>query len=210
MPAARALANPEVWREHRSSVPIAGAAIGFIWATPLVTNLLAMHAPWARRAGIAEFIAVGAVLAAVLATILFGIGRTTAARALRVATPVVAALALVWSAWTALPWPVIGRNPEFPDYEIARARRERVGSWMRETLPPGPVLTSNPAELNLYSSFPAVVMPWPQRADELSGLAARYHVRWLMAEPGEIPDSLASVMHLKSYATREGCRIFQF
>jgi hypothetical protein len=210
VPAARALARREAWSEHRSSVPLAGAAVGFCTVAPLLLAVVVSHAPWLTRAGLAGPLAFGAMLAAVFAIALLGVARTTAARALCVAMPVVVTLALAGTAWTLLPWPVIGRNPQFPDYEIVRARRERVGAWMRGSLPPGPVLTSNPAELSLYSGLPAVVMPWPRRADELSGLAVRYQVRWLMAEPGEVSDSLASAMHLKPFARREGCTIFGF
>lgn len=120
------------------------------------------------------------------------------------------ALGLAVNFWLLLPYPAIYLDAPYPNYEIERAHRQRVGDWLRRSVPPGPVLAEVPAEIALYSGFPAVALPTLARQGTLERLAARYRVRYLLVEPGALPDGMLRTLHLRAVGECEGSRLFSF
>ncbi|HET9328191.1 MAG TPA: hypothetical protein VFQ05_15600 [Candidatus Eisenbacteria bacterium] len=122
--------------------------------------------------------------------------------------PALAAL-LLWGFWVQLPYTRLDTNPQFPDYEIERASRERVCLWMKATVPAGPVIARIPAETALYSGSPAIVMPESLRIGTLERLAARYGARYLLVDPWSV--SLDPwISGLDFVGERERWRLYRF
>jgi hypothetical protein len=79
---------------------------------------------------------------------------------------------------------------------------------MRETVPRGPVLALHPEEVAYYSGFPAVVMPDTFHPGSVARVAARYGLRYLLVEPGTMPDSVVRTLPTQLLGEREGCRLY--
>jgi hypothetical protein len=206
-PAALALARRDTWQASRWPLAILGAGLGFVYAAPVLIVRIAPHAPWIRSGGLPVRIALGVLIALAMAALLAVLARR---RVAAIVVPWLAALALVWSAWSLLPWTAIHLDPQFPNYEIERARRERVCTWLRATLPPGPVIGREPAEIELYSGMPALATPYPPLSPTLEHIARRWNARWLVVEPGEVPDSALARMPIRYVGEHEGTRVFGF
>jgi hypothetical protein len=206
LPAAVALNDARRWWLRPWGLALAVAALFFVIGAPLLLG-------WLGRWGLVlpgSWPLIGAAVATSLALfgILWWIGRRWPnARASR-AVPAVLLLGLAWSFWSQLPYPRIDDNPQFPNYEIERARRERVCEWIASSVPPGPLIAPVPAEAAYYSGFPAIVMPESLRAGTLDRLAARYHASYLLVEPGSLPESALAANSLTALGSREGCRLF--
>ena len=81
---------------------------------------------------------------------------------------------------------------------------------MRETVSSAPVLALHPEEVAYYSGFPAVVIPDAFHPGSVQRLAARYRLRYLLVEPGAMPDSVARTLPIRLIGERESCRLYAF
>ena len=203
-PAALALLGG--WREGRWRAPAAWAALFFLWAAPILVGILA----GARGFGLWPRVAIGLALAMLALALGIAVARTRGGAWLARATPALLAVALAAGFWVQLPLPAIWANAQSPGFEIERARRERVSHWMRDTVARAPVLALHPEEVAHYSGFPAVVMPDAFRPGSVARLAARYGVRYLLVEPGAMPDSVVGTLPVRLLGEREGCRLYEF
>jgi hypothetical protein len=207
-PAAMALNDPECWWRRPWGPALAVATLFFvIGAPPLLLWLrglgFVLTGPW-PRIGTAAFASLA------LFGIFWTIGKRWSNAWATLAIPAAMGIGLAWSFWTELPYPRINLNPQFPDYEIERARRERVCDWIAASFSPGPIIARIPAEVSFYSGFPAIVMPESLRAGTLDRLAVRYGVRYLLVEPGSLPESAIAGSSLTPLGDREACRLFAF
>jgi hypothetical protein len=200
----------EVWRERRGFSAAAWALLFFLWASPAMVNALAGRIDAVRSWGLWPRVAVGLALALPLFALGIAVARTRAGGWLQRATPLALACSLAAGFWTQLPYPAIWANAQSPNFEIERARRERVSHWMREAVAPAPVLALHPEEVAYYSGFPAVVMPDAFHPGSVSRLTARYGLRYLLVEPGAMPDSVVRTLPVRLVGEREGCRLYAF
>jgi 4-amino-4-deoxy-L-arabinose transferase-like glycosyltransferase len=121
-----------------------------------------------------------------------------------------AALGMVLAAFSqSLPWPAIFRNPQFPRYEEERAAREHACDLLR-TVPGGAVMSGSPAEVQLYSGRPAVLLPNPRHPGAIDEVRRRYGVRYLLAAPGELGPRTVAATEMRSVARRLGYELFEF
>jgi len=208
-PAALALVGG-AWRERRALAAAAWALLFFLWVAPALVSALAGRFPLMRAWGLWPRVAAGLALALPVLALGLAVARTHAFGWLKRATPALLALALAAGFWTMLPYPSIWANAQCPDFEIERARRERVSQWMRDSVARGPVLALHPEEVAYYSGFPAVVMPDAFHPGSVARLAARYGLRWLLVEPGVMPDSVVRALPVRLVGEREGCRLYGF
>jgi hypothetical protein len=208
-PAALALARGP-WGERRVLVAAAWALLFFLWASPALVR--AALAPIATRHGWGLWPMVAAGLAFALPVLALGpaLARTRAGGWLTRATPALLAISLAAGCWAQLPYPAIWVNAQSPDFEVERARRERVSHWVRDTVARGPVLALHPEEVAYYTGFPAVVMPDAFHPGSVERLAARYGVRYLLVEPGAMPDSVVGALPVRLLGEREQCRLYAF
>lgn len=203
-PAALALTGG--WQEGRWRAPAAWAVLFFLWASPTLVRMLDRTGAWTLWPRIAA----GSALALPVLALGAAIARTRGSAWLMRATPTLLAVGLAAGFWVQLPYPAIWANAQSPGFEIERARRERVSRWMRDTVTRAPVLALHPEEVAHYSGFPAVVMPDAFRPGSVPRLAARYRLRYLLVEPGAMPDSVVRTLPVRLVGEREACRLYEF
>ncbi|HEY2954820.1 MAG TPA: glycosyltransferase family 39 protein [Candidatus Eisenbacteria bacterium] len=208
-PAAAALTGG-AWRERRALAAGAWAMLFFLWGAPSTVAALGAWSRAVRAWGMWPKLGLGAGLALAGLGLGLALARTRAGGWLQRVTPLLLATSLAAGYWEMLPYPSIWANSQYPDFEVERARRERVGHWMKETVAPGAVLAAKPEEIAYYSGFPAVVMPDTFHPGSVARLAARYRLRYLLVEPGAMPDSVLGTLPVRPLGEREGCRLFAF
>ena len=71
-------------------------------------------------------------------------------------------------------------------------------------------MARHPEEVECYSGFPAVVMPEVFHPGGVQRVEQRYRIRYLLAEPGSIPDSVVAALPLREIGRDENCRLFEF
>ena len=207
-PAARVIGGGFL-RERRALAAGAWALMFFLWVAPALVSPLAARvasSPW----GLWPRVAAGLAMTLPVLGLGLALARTRAGGWLTRATPALLCASLAAGAWAQLPYPAIWANAQSPDFEIVRARRERVSHWMRDMVDRGPVLALHPEEVAYYSGFPAVVMPDAFHPGSVERLAARYGLRYLLVEPGAMPDSVVRSLPLQIMGEREGCRLYTF
>jgi hypothetical protein len=208
-PAALGLSRSGAWRSRSWLSPLAWALAVFLCVVPAVLRALYTHAGATRQVPV-MLIWSAAAPAALVFAVLRWLPAGRFRDRMRRAGPFAAAFGVAMNFWLLLPYPAIYLNLQFPNYEIDRAHRERVGAWMRDSIPPGPVLTARPEEISIYSGFPAVALPGLVRQGTLERLVARYGVRYLLLEPGTLPDSVLRTLTLHPVGEKEGARLFAF
>jgi hypothetical protein len=120
-------------------------------------------------------------------------------------------LGVVFAAYSqSLPWPWIYANPEFPQYESRRVARERACELVRERGDSGPIMTSAPAEVRLYTGHPAVLLPITHDPPTIEALHLRYGVRYLLARRDEIEPRHAQALALEPVMRRLGYVLYRF
>jgi len=208
-PAGEALVSWRSWATRPGAGALAWGANAYVWLTPLALSLLAAHVPgfervpaWARFAGMLP----PAALVGWGARRLLAGGRATPVAAV---TSLLFAASLVGQYWLALPYPTIRLNPQFPDYEIERARRQRASEWMRAQVPRGNVLAEHAEEVAYYSGFPAADITDDFRPDSFAALMRRYPFEYLLAPAVLVPDRLPAPFSLELVGTHEGYRLYR-
>ena len=209
-PVALGLCRSDAWRSRRWLAALVWAAAFFLCVVPGMIRWTWHHAAGFNRWVPFSPLWLGVILA-LLMFVLVLCGPTQSIRAWTPKTaPIVAALAVSANFWLLLPYPAIYRNAQFPDYEIARAHRERVGHWLRDSVPRGAMIAERPEEISLYSGFPVVALPEFVRPGSLERLVARYGVRYLLVDPGVLPDSVMRVLPARVIGQREETRLLEF
>jgi hypothetical protein len=210
VPAARALHAASGWRARPWAPALTGGCLGFLFLAPPLLPLARRGVPALAGAGFWPPVLAGLGVGLAVAGLLWIARPWLSARRLRFVLPAALAAGLALSYWVQLPYPAIYQNAQFPDYEIVRARRERVCAWMKATVPAAPVMAKEPEEVALYSGFPAVPVPQGTPPGPIVRYAARYGVRYLLIEPGAMADSLVRALPADELGEREGVRLFRF
>ncbi len=208
-PAAAALMEWRAWRARPAWGAAAWAVCAFVWIGPPALSLFAQW--WPGFAGVAPGLRLLALLP--IAALAFWVTRRLLAGrlspAIAGASSVLFAASLLVQFQLALPWSAIPRNPQFPDFEVERARRERVSEWMRTAVPRGPVIAQHAEEVAYYSTFPAVIMPEVFAKESFAGLLERYDIRYVLEPAGLLPDSVRAALALRVIGEREGYRLLE-
>lgn len=206
-PAALALLAPREWWASRGRAIAVWALLFLLWVAGAIGRfVIPPGAAWGFWAHVGLY----AVLSIPAGVAVWAIMRSRLRMGCARLTPIVAALAVAADLVTSLPYGRILLNAEFPTYEIERARRERVCHWMASTVARGPVLAQIPEEVEWYSGFPSVVMPEVFHPGGITRLAARYQIRYLLDQPGSIPDSVLATLPVRMVGERESWRLYEF
>ena len=207
-PAAAALV---AWRAWAASPTVAGLAWGanaFLWLTPSALSLLAARVPGFERLTFGLRIACMLPVAILLALLFRRLHTGARARPFALATSLALGASLAGQFWLALPYPAIPLNPQYPNFEIERARRQRVSEWMRAQVPRGPVVAEHAEEVASYSGFPAAIMPEVFQRRSFAMLIGRYRVRYVLAREGLVPDSVMASVPFRRVGSREGYALY--
>jgi hypothetical protein len=203
-PAAGALGAWRNWAVRPAAGGLAGGTAAFLWLTPpLSASLSSRFAEFARLPASLRLAAMLVVFGLFGAGLGWVLARTRLA-ALSLATSLLLSLSLLGQFWLALPYPSIPLNPQFPDFEIERARRQRACEWMRSQVPRAPVVAERAEEVAWYSGFPAAAIPLVFRRDSFRALVERYRVRYVLAPEGLVPDSILAAIPVRRVGESEG------
>jgi hypothetical protein len=210
VPAARALPATAGWLARPWAAALTGGSLAFLFLAPSLIQWARAAVPVLAGAGFWSTILAGFAVGAAVAAPLWLARHWLGPPRLRPALPALLVAGLALGYWTHLPWPAIYTNPQFPDYEVVRARRERVCGWVKSTFPAAPVMAKEPMEVALYTGFPAVPVPEGTLAGPVVRYAARYGVGYLLVEPGVVADSIVRLLPLEALGEREGVRLYRF
>lgn len=207
-PAAAALTAKESWTRPAALGGAAWGAMGFLLLGPPVVALLAAKVPafssLESRIQIASLIPLASLVALVFGWLI----AWSRAGAWSWVTSLALGLALTVQFAISLPWAAIPLNPQFRDFEIERARRQRVSEWMRTQVPRAPVLAERAEEVAAYSGFPSLIMPQVFRRPAFRALVERYEVRYILAPQGLLPDSALTFVPVELLGEREGYKLW--
>jgi hypothetical protein len=77
-------------------------------------------------------------------------------------------------------------------------------------MPAAPVMTSSPAEVHLYSGFPAVLLPITHNPVALLDVRRRYGIRYIFAREGELSRRAVVTLALEPVARFQGHVVYVF
>jgi hypothetical protein len=109
-----------------------------------------------------------------------------------------------------LPWIWIYDNPQFPSYESHRAAREQACDLLSGVEPHAAVMASDPAEVQLYSGHPTVLLPITHDVPTIDALRKRYDVRYLFTFERELEPGVPQALALRPVARRLGYVVYAF
>jgi 4-amino-4-deoxy-L-arabinose transferase-like glycosyltransferase len=109
-----------------------------------------------------------------------------------------------------LPWSWIYDNSQFPRYELERATRENACEPLRGLDPNAVVMASDPAEVQLYSGHPTVLLPVTHNAPTIEALRRRYGVRYVFGPVGQLDPRLPPALALRPVWQRLGYALYEF
>ncbi len=109
-----------------------------------------------------------------------------------------------------LPWAWIYANPQYPGYEQQRAAREQGCALLNNVEAGAAVMTELPAEVELYSGHPAVLLPITHDVPTILTLRERYGVGYLLAADNEISTSLPQRLSLTRVSHQWGYALYAF
>jgi hypothetical protein len=209
-PAALAMLRPSEWIARPWRSWAAWTLLSFLWLGPWIARLLPARIAPGHPWGLWPRLGLGLACALPVGFLAIVACRSRASRVFAWLTSGAFILTLVVEFATPLSYSRVYANAQFPRFEIERARRERVSRWMAQQVPKGPVLAQHPEEVEAYSGFPAVVMPEVFRPGAVERVAARYGLRYLLVEPGSMPDSMLRKLPVRAIGEKEGCHLLAF
>ena len=109
-----------------------------------------------------------------------------------------------------LPWAWIYANPQYPGYEQQRAAREQGCTLLNDVEAGAPVMAELPAEVELYSGHPAVLLPITHDVPTILALRERYGVRYLLAADSELAQTLPQRLSLRAVSRQWGYSLYAF
>lgn len=184
---------------------IAGAALG-TWvaiALIIVGRLPVRSMPW-------PVIGCSAAASLLLTALLLPLSTFLDRPFVRRALPVLG-LGIVFASFSqSLPWPSIMSNPEFPAFEARRVACEHACGVLGRSVPAAAVMTSAPAEVHLYSGFPAVLLPITHNPGAILEVRRRYGVRYLFTLEKELDRSTIANLALQAVVRFQGRVVYVF
>lgn len=109
-----------------------------------------------------------------------------------------------------LPWAWIYANPQYPAYEQQRAAREQGCALLNNVEPGAAVMAELPAEVELYSGHPAVLLPITHDVPTILALRERYGVGYLLAADADVSPSLPERLSLRTVSRQRGYSLYAF
>ena len=200
------------WRgwEHVARGAFATGMIGGALAGVMLTYTLHVKgvfpARWLPWTSLTITFGVAVVIIAVLRRMSF----LFRLRIVRRVIPVVGIGVILAAYSQSLPWAWIYANPQFPVYEHERALREDGCALLRDIEVGAPVMADLPAEIQMYSGHPAVLMPITHDIPTILALRERYGVRYLLAAANELSPSVPVRLSLRPVSTRSGYVLYAF